>query len=71
LQVVLHQLLGLLDPAIKKIFIEKDQTLIFLIPFLIIISFCIKGISLYLAKVIMINVLKKLKKILQFDMFHL
>ena len=40
----------LLDPAIKKIFIEKDQTLIFLIPILIIIAFATKGSSLYLAK---------------------
>ena len=39
----------LLDPAIKKIFIEKDQTLIFLIPILIIIAFATKGSSLYLA----------------------
>ena len=41
----------LLDPAIKKIFIEKDQTLIFVIPILIITAFAAKGISLYLAKI--------------------
>ena len=29
----------LLDPAVKKIFIEKDQTLAWLIPILIIIAF--------------------------------
>ena len=29
----------LLDPAIKKIFIEKDQTLILIIPILIVIAF--------------------------------
>ena len=40
----------LLDPAIKKIFIEKDQTLIFLIPAAIVIAFTTKGISLYIAK---------------------
>ena len=34
----------LLDPAIKKIFIEKDQSLIFIIPILIIITFSTKGI---------------------------
>ena len=39
----------LLDPAIKKLFIEKDQSLIFLIPFLIIIAFSLKGLSLYFA----------------------
>ena len=36
----------LLDPAIKKIFIEKDQTLILLIPAAIIIAFTTKGLSL-------------------------
>ena len=35
----------LLDPAIKKIFIEKDQTLILIIPFLIVIAFAVKGVS--------------------------
>ena len=37
----------LLDPAIKKIFIEKDQTLIIAIPIFIIIAFATKGLSLY------------------------
>ena len=46
----------LLDPAIKKLFIEKDQSLIFLIPFLIIVAFATKGLSLYLAKATMISV---------------
>ena len=46
----------LLDPAIKKLFIEKDQSLIFVIPFLIIIAFSTKGFSLYLAKATMISV---------------
>ena len=46
----------LLDPAIKKIFIEKDQSLIFLIPLMIILAFSTKGLSLYLAKATMINV---------------
>ena len=58
----------LLDPAIKKIFIEKDQTLIWLIPVLIIISFSVKGISLYLAKLLMIDVAEEIKKKLQSDM---
>ena len=35
----------LLDPAIDKIFIQKDQSLIFLIPFLIILAFATKGFS--------------------------
>jgi len=58
----------LLDPAIEKIFINKDQTLIILIPFAIIIAFSAKGISLYFAKLIMINVSEEVKKIIQKDM---
>ena len=58
----------LLDPAIKKIFIDKDQTLIFIIPLLIIIAFSVKGVSLYVAKVLMINVGEEVKMKLQSDM---
>jgi len=58
----------LLDPAIEKIFINKDQTLIILIPIAIIVAFSAKGISLYFAKLIMINVSEEVKKILQIDM---
>ena len=58
----------LLDPAIKKIFVEKDQSLIFIIPLLIIIAFTIKGFALYFAKAIMINVAEEIKKILQSQM---
>ena len=58
----------LLDPAIEKIFINKDQTLIILIPIAIIIAFSAKGISLYFAKLIMINVSEEVKKNLQTDM---
>ncbi len=58
----------LLDPAIKKIFIDKDQTLIFIIPLLIILAFSVKGVSLYVAKVLMINVGEEVKMKLQSDM---
>ena len=58
----------LLDPAIEKIFIEKDQSLLVIIPGLIIIAFTIKGVSLYVAKFIMINVAENIKKKLQYDM---
>lgn len=58
----------LLDPAIKKLFIEKDQSLIFIIPLAIILAFSIKGISLYLAKTTMISIGEEVKKKLQFDM---
>ena len=60
----------LLDPAIKKIFIDQDQTLIFVIPILIIFAFATKGISLYIAKVLMINVGEEVKKKLQYDMLR-
>jgi len=58
----------LLDPAIEKIFINKDQTLIILIPIAIIFAFAAKGISLYVAKLLMINVSEEVKKNLQTDM---
>ena len=58
----------LLDPAIKKLFIERDQKLLFIIPMAIILSFAAKGISLYFAKTILISVAEEIKKILQFEM---
>ncbi len=58
----------LLDPAIEKIFLNKDKTLIFLIPLFIIVAFAVKGISLYGAKVIMIRVSEEVRKALQMDM---
>ena len=60
----------LLDPAIKKLFIEKDQSLIFLIPLMIILAFTTKGLSLYFAKATMISVGEEIKKKLQFDMVN-
>jgi ATP-binding cassette, subfamily B, bacterial MsbA len=60
----------LLDPAIKKLFVEKDQTLILIIPILIILAFTIKGLSLYLAKIIMISVAEEIRKNLQCDMIN-
>ena len=41
----------LLDPAVKKIFIDKDKTFAWLIPFCIILTFTAKGMSLYLARI--------------------
>ena len=46
----------LLDPAVKKIFIDKDQTFAWLIPILIILTFSAKGISLYFARINIIKV---------------
>ena len=58
----------LLDPAIKKIFIEKDQTLIIIIPMFIVFAFMLKGSALYLAKFLMIRVSEEVRKDVQCDM---
>ena len=58
----------LLDPAIKKLFVEKNQALLLVIPGLIVIAFAFKGISLYLARTIMIGVAEDIKAIIQSDM---
>ncbi len=58
----------LLDPAIEKIFINKDRNLILIIPLFIVIAFAAKGISLYGAKVIMISISEEIRKALQMDM---
>ena len=60
----------LLDPAIEKIFLNKDKSLILLIPFFIIIAFASKGASLYGAKVIMIKISEEVRKALQMDMMR-
>ena len=46
----------LLDPAIEKMFIEQDETMMVLIPIAIVLAFATKGITLYLAKSILIRV---------------
>jgi len=58
----------LLDPAIKKIFIDQDAKLIIIIPILIILAFAAKGASLYFARIIMIGVAQDLTKDIQSDM---
>ena len=57
----------LLDPAIKKIFIEKDQTFIFLIPIAIIIAFASKGYSLFFARKLMIIASQDVTRDIQID----
>jgi len=59
----------LLDPAIKELFINQNKEFLYLIPGLIVLAFSIKGLSLYLAKVIMINVSEEVRKDIQIDMF--
>ena len=46
----------LLDPAVKKIFIEQDRTFAWSIPFLIVLAFTSKGLSLYFARLNLIRV---------------
>ena len=59
----------LLDPAIKQLFINQDKEFLYLIPGLIVLAFSVKGLSLYIAKVIMINVSEEVRKDIQIDMF--
>ena len=58
----------LLDPAVKKIFIEQDKTMTFLIPFAIVLAFSVKGLSLYFARTITIKVGHEICKKLQVEM---
>jgi subfamily B ATP-binding cassette protein MsbA len=61
----------LLDPAIKELFVKQDnKSMIYFIPLLIILAFSFKGISLYLAKIIMIGVAEDVRKDIQTDMFR-
>ena len=46
----------LLDPAVKKIFIEQNQVFAWSIPLLIVIAFSCKGLSLYFARINIIRV---------------
>ena len=48
----------LLDPAVKKIFIDQDTTMMLLIPIAIALSFAIKGASLYTARTILIKTIQ-------------
>jgi len=58
----------LLDPAVKKIFIEQDQTMILLIPVAIVIAFTSKGLSLYFARANVIRVGYQISRELQDEM---
>ena len=58
----------LLDPAIEKLFIQKNQSLMLIIPLGIIVAFASKGSSLYFAKVIMVSVGEEVRKAIQVDM---
>ena len=55
----------LLDPAIEKMFIEQDTTMMMIIPIAIIFAFACKGLSLYLARIVLIKVGGKIVFIMQ------
>lgn len=46
----------LLDPAVKKIFMDRDETMLLLIPIAIVLAFCTKGLSLFFARTILIRI---------------
>ncbi len=52
----------LLDPAIKKIFIDQDKTYAILVPIAIILAFSSKGLSLYYARTIVIVMGHRIKQ---------
>ncbi len=58
----------LLDPAIKKIFIEQDKTMILIIPGAIILAFTVKGLSLYFSRIAMIKVSQQVCRKLAVEM---
>lgn len=55
----------LLDPAIKKIFIEKNKVLLFIIPAAIIFAFMLKSLSTYIIRIktikISFNIIKNIQ----------
>jgi len=60
----------LLDPAIKKIFVERDQDLMILITVGIICAFAFKGAALYFAKMLLIRVGNEITKIFQVQIMN-
>ena len=58
----------LLDPAIKKIFVEKNSSLLFGIPILIVLAFLIKSLSIYVIKTKTIKISFNITKNIQIAM---
>ncbi len=58
----------LLDPAVKKIFIEEDNTMMLLIPAAIVAAFSIKGLSLYFSRLALIHVSQEICRELSVQM---
>ena len=58
----------LLDPAIKKLFIEQDKSLMLLLPLAVAMAFVVKALSLYFARTILIKVGLKITTTLKLEM---
>jgi len=58
----------LLDPAVKKIFIEQDKTMAYLIPIAIVLAFSVKGLSLYFSRIALIKVSQEITRKLGVEM---
>ena len=58
----------LLDPAIKKIFIEKNKTLLFAIPVLIVLAFLLKSLAIYIIRTKTIKISFNVTKNIQIAM---
>ena len=58
----------LLDPAVKKIFIDQNKTMMLLIPIAIALSFSIKGASLYAARTILIKISNDVVRVMQIQL---
>ena len=58
----------LLDPAIKKIFVEEDPSMLLLIPAAIVFAFTAKGVSLFFARKILIKLGNEVVRVLQLEL---
>ena len=55
----------LLDPAIDKMFIEQDKSMMLIIPIAIVLAFASKGLPLYMARIVLIKVGAKIVLVIQ------
>ncbi len=55
----------LLDPAVEKMFIQQDRTMMLLVPIAIALAFTCKGLTLYLARTVLIKVGNEIVLVLQ------
>ena len=58
----------LLDPAIKKIFVEQNKSMLLLIPAAIVLAFTIKGVSLFFARKILIGLSNEVVRVIQLEL---